>query len=443
MNVFVENGSYHMQNMGDVAMLQVALNRITRCLPDASLTVITGNPSRLHRLCPAARSVSAECKDIWLEKRFGLFVQRLLPRRFQWILNSCEDPHFPAFPYLANVWKEMVVRFNHKDSRCISQFYSSMRDADAVICSGGGLINDLFVPHSMSVLATLRLAQRMGKPTAMFGLGLGPLEKHPGLRARTTEVLANLHALGLRESRSSIPLLRDIGIPIDQVATVVTGDDAIEIAYSSRQRLSQTGIGINVRMAPTSQLTAELLSSAVRTLRTVCRRWNTKLIAAPVLLREPNGDLTSMQGLLDGLDVDYESARQVISPLDLIDLIGHCRIMISTSYHSAVFALAQGIPVVGLVYTQYYKNKLYGLKEQFGPGCTILSVDEADFGARFADVVEQAWFASTRTRDSLTAAAQNQIAIGQRFYADFFHRLEEARPSSGSHGHNRPRLTQN
>ena len=53
-----------------------------------------------------------------------------------------------------------------------------------------------------------------------------------------------------------------------------------------------------------------------------------------------------VERLLDGYAPVAISDSAVDSPLRVIEEIGHCRIVITGSYHAGVFALSQGIPVV-------------------------------------------------------------------------------------------------
>ena len=48
----VENNSRHHLNVGDVAMLQVAVNRLREVFPEAEITVPSPAPDRLFGLCP-------------------------------------------------------------------------------------------------------------------------------------------------------------------------------------------------------------------------------------------------------------------------------------------------------------------------------------------------------------------------------------------------------
>ena len=55
-------------------------------------------------------------------------------------------------------------------------------------------------------------AQRLGRPTAMFGQGLGPLT-HPLVRRQAGAVFPKLGALGVREGRIGPALARELGVP--------------------------------------------------------------------------------------------------------------------------------------------------------------------------------------------------------------------------------------
>ena len=108
----------------------------------------------------------------------------------------------------------------------------AVRAADLVVASGGGYVTDTWWWHAAGVLSLLRLAQRLGKPTAMFGQGVGPISERGrggsrALRAQARAVLPRLAVLGLREDRIGKDLAISLGIPAGAVA--VTGDDALEL----------------------------------------------------------------------------------------------------------------------------------------------------------------------------------------------------------------------
>ena len=78
-----------------------------------------------------------------------------------------------------------------------------------------------------------------------------------------------------------------------------------------------------------------------------------------------------------------EPADEVVTPLGVVEHISRCRAVVTGSYHAAVFALAQGIPAVGLTGSAYYDAKFAGLADQFGgSGLWIVRLDQDELPAR-------------------------------------------------------------
>ena len=69
MRILVENGCYDLCNMGDVAMLQVAVQRLSNLWPDASIEVVTAEPGLLAQYCPNAHPITARGRNLWLKDR--------------------------------------------------------------------------------------------------------------------------------------------------------------------------------------------------------------------------------------------------------------------------------------------------------------------------------------------------------------------------------------
>src|SRR6185503_89135 len=98
---------------------------------------------------------------------------------------------------------------------------------------------------------------------------------------------------------------------------------------------------------------------------------------------------------------------------------GACRVVVAGSYHAAVFALAQGVPVVALSAAPYYDAKLAGLADLFAGGCRVVSVDDPDFASQLAAALDESWEAAEKLAPELVAAAGRQIAESRAAYARF------------------------
>ncbi len=101
---------------------------------------------------------------------------------------------------------------------------------------------------------------------------------------------------------------------------------------------------------------------------------------------------------------------------DVLEQGSRCRVVVTGSYHAAVFALSQGIPVVGIGDSLHYMTKLRGLAYQFGDACTIVAVRDEDFRQRVADAIDHAWAAAEEVRPGLLDAAADQIEAGRAAY---------------------------
>jgi colanic acid/amylovoran biosynthesis protein len=100
----------------------------------------------------------------------------------------------------------------------------------------------------------------------------------------------------------------------------------------------------------------------------------------------------------------------------VVELIGQCRVVVTGSYHAAVFALAQGIPAVGVTRSAYYDAKFVGLNEQFGGTMGIVSLGEGDVEPRLMRAIDEAWENAEAVRPHLLELAREQVEEGRGAY---------------------------
>ena len=104
------------------------------------------------------------------------------------------------------------------------------------------------------------------------------------------------------------------------------------------------------------------------------KSYQCELIPIPISTREGEADLQTVTEIFDVASV-ASSDVSVSTPEDVCRLIQRCRVVVTGSYHAAVFALAQGIPAVGLTASRYYQQKLHGLAAQFGAGMWVVDLN--------------------------------------------------------------------
>ncbi|HET7220180.1 MAG TPA: polysaccharide pyruvyl transferase family protein [Vicinamibacterales bacterium] len=414
MRILVDSCAYNCQNVGDLAMLTVAVSRLRELWPAATIQVITNAPDLVARHCGAVATAPVRGRRLVLQEHLLGPVRRMLPNRVRGRADAIEDRVRAAVPSLFALSaraKSALVGHDARDGRA---FLDAVARADLVVVNGAGIITDAFRESALAILATLDLAMRRNVPAALFGQGLGPL-KDPALARRAREVLPRVTQIAIRESRTSLPLLRALGVPAASI--VVTGDDAIELAYPGRDQAESAGarkIGVNIRIAPYADVEQDTLSRLRDVLERAARRHDAELIPVPIAHHGGRMDVETLRELLRGVD---DGGSSLDTPRKVIARVGECRVVVTGSYHGAVFALAQGIPAVALAKSQYYVNKMSGVAEQFGGGCEIVSMDHEGWPAQVQEAVDRAWRGAEQMREPLLAAAADQIGRSRAAYA--------------------------
>jgi polysaccharide pyruvyl transferase WcaK-like protein len=364
-HVLIEPGSYTGANIGDVSMLAVALQRLRRTWPGAEVKVHGSDRDSL-----AAIDAEAELLDPYGSVAWSYVHSPLLAR--------------------------IALMARRRRPGAVRDYLDAVRAADLVLVSGGGFMNDVFRRHALIVLDTLEMAIESGAVTALVGQGLGPITDRP-LRRRIAEVLPRVDLITLREGVAGPQLLASIGVPSDRVC--VTGDDAVALAYAARHETIGSTLGVNLRVASYSGFTEDDVELVGRT------------------LREHGAPLTPILISTEDCAPVGRIVRQSIgmprTVSDAIDVLPGCRVVVTSSYHAAVFALSMGIPAVALARSAYYIAKFRGLASQFRFACRVVRSS----GQELRDAIDDAWSGAVEARPNLLDAARRQIALGEAAFA--------------------------
>jgi colanic acid/amylovoran biosynthesis protein len=417
MRILVENSGYGLSNHGDLAMLQVGTARIRTLLPGAELEVLTSAPDRLAVLVPGSRPLSLEGRRLFLEDR-NLFggLHRLFPGAAQAGLQRLESGLRTTWPHAAAVWAARRMSRRGVDPRPLHEFLAAVSGCRALVATGGGFLTDAFAHHAVTVLELFRLARALGKPFFLFGQGIGPLTS-PKLLQLARSVLPAAGLIALREGRQSEALLRSLGVPADRIR--VTGDDAIEMAWRLRTDIPGNAVGFNVRVADYSQVGPHLVRSCYDTVSDFAHARGATVLPTPIACGHRDSDVDQLVRTLSLDPAGVDALSSLTSPESVIRQIGKCRLVVTGSYHAGVFAMAQGIPLVGLYRSSYYSDKFQGLAHQFGRGCIALSFDDPDFENALQRAMTRLWDEAADLREPLLQAAEAQIAASQEAFRQF------------------------
>ena len=339
-------------------MLQVAVERFAELWPGAVIRVLTESPERLARHCPAALPLDAEGRRIWFEDHpLTHTLHRALPDRASTWLGEHEVALRRRSPGSIERLVRFRTRVRRASTRPLDEFLEALAEADLVVSTGAGAFNDHFATRALEILDLLELAKRQGAATALLGHGFGPLTNETLLR-RARDVLPTLDLITLRERAAGEPLLAALGVPADRMLT--TGDDAVELGYRARTNRPGTCVGFNLRLARYSHVDPRCAEVAGAVVVEAAERRGVEPLSISISQHPAERDADVVAGVLDApVDPGPDTA------LGIAERIGRCRVVVTGSYHAAVFALAQGIPAVGLTQSAYYDVKFEGLRDQF------------------------------------------------------------------------------
>lgn len=420
MKILILPSSVHCLNLGDVAMMQVTFRRFRKFWPGVEVHILNDAPELLELYCPGAKPVFPGGQQSYYTT--AAYLSRLGRRMSQPVWSELDVSLRHNLPSL--IEKLIALRSGESQAAEVRAFRDLVASCDLVMASGAGQITTSFSGASTPLLNTIELAQQHGIRTALMGQGIGPIDE-TCFRARAAEVLPKVDIIGIRETLTGPPLMDSLGVPRQRV--VVTGDDAIETVYSNRQPEIGSAIGVNLRVSWYSDIPKDLIESLRRPLQEAAGEVGASLVSVPISRHPEENDSAICDQLFAGYSAVLQPANDLTLVEGMVREIGRCRVMLTTSYHGGVFALAQGIPVVAWLKSKYFAAKLYGLANQFGVGCEIITLDDADWEARLKSAILSAWNSSEQVRPRLLAAAEAQLAASLNAYE----RLRQGLPASG------------
>jgi colanic acid/amylovoran biosynthesis protein len=395
MRILVDQSGHELQNMGDIAMLQSCVSRLLWQWPDADITVIARSAALLAEFCPDA-------SPIW--RASDRRLARCLPGRYRSLWQT-------TVPYLS-AWVARK-RISLAQPRTALQ---AVRAADAVVAAGGGYLTDVWRWQAMGVLGGLSMAQRLGKPTAMFGQGIGPI-RHRMLRMQARAVLPRLAVLGLREGLMGRDLALSLGARPG--AVTVTGDDALEL-IANNGTLDGDALGINLRITRYAGVDRAVAAAVGEAIVAEAAALAAPVVALPVSRHPIESDVEAIRYMLraDRPHADV-ILRDIGTPEALARAAASCRTIVTGSYHAAVFGLAQGVPCVCITNSRYYDGKFTGLRALFPEICRVIPLDSPGFDVGLRTAIRKAWNIPVPLRAAARIAATQQRDAGRAAYAQF------------------------
>ena len=421
--ILVENGEYPLLNRGDVAMLSITVQRLRDRWPHARIGVLTDRPALLRALVPQAEPIDVRRGGNWPADGWHRRILHVAGARITGPLSArgravAEEPWRRLRPIRGAVRAGVPLAGRHSaagvaedgdEHISVGELPGAARDVSLVLAGGGGYINDDDLHQAHRTLNLLEHACSRAIPTAMVGQGIGPMT-NPRLLDRAAKVLPRVDLIALREGRRGAELLAQLGVMPEKI--MVTGDDAVEFGYRVRRAAVGPDLGVCLRVAHYSKVGAAARETVGRVVRDVAGELNAGLV--PLIVSEHGSeDRRSTLPLLDG----YSRRRRPIGRFGTADQLARqvagCRVLVTGTYHVAVFALSQGVPVVSLSTSVYYDDKFYGLAEMFGTGLTVVHLDDEGLPDILTRAIGNLWDKAPALRKPLQQKAIEQIAASK------------------------------
>jgi polysaccharide pyruvyl transferase WcaK-like protein len=259
----------------------------------------------------------------------------------------------------------------------------AIRSSDAVAIAGGGNIASNWPLHIFERATIGELAALFGKPLVITGQTIGP-ELTAADAPLVTALLSSARLVGLRE-RASLALVTKLGAPATLLTHTV--DDASFLGMPDAAVDDPTTCVVSLSMhlggAPRDAFVermAELLDGIVAT------------TALEIVFLAHFGSIHPGVSRGDSVLHDEVAAAMMSSRLrtvtpttafDAAALARGAALVVTSRYHPAVFAVAGGVPTIGIPVDEYTTIKLTGALGNFGQSA-ILPVDEliSGLGAR-------------------------------------------------------------
>jgi polysaccharide pyruvyl transferase WcaK-like protein len=421
MRILLDPGSYDFSNLGCVAVLQMAVRRLRALWPHASIQVLTDEPKELRWHCPEATPVLMSGHRSLLGDRLLGRFHRWLPAGLEGAVRRMDDALRERWPDVRERAARIKLGLQRRSTGALDAFCESLESADLVVVSGLAGIRG----SEIHALETLELAIYRRKPTAMFSLGLGgPHDAE--LARRMARVLPRVNLIALRERRTGLRVLRQLGVEKPEIA--VMGDDSVEMAKERRAPELGDFLGVTLRVGRSSEIGEPVVEEVAQVLRAAADRLGTRLVPLPTARGITRPDAEVGELIVRGCSAPTRH-ESLDTPSAVMDEVKRCRIVVSGAYHVAVFALAQGIPTVGVAQSAYFRDKLECLADLFGPGCVVLTPGQERFRESLRGAVDELWSRATSLRPGLLAQAEKQCEAARSAYGRLPQLVDRFEPS--------------
>ncbi|RQR30796.1 MULTISPECIES: polysaccharide pyruvyl transferase family protein [unclassified Burkholderia] len=363
-NVVVAN-VFGAVNKGDAALIEVCIDEIYDAFPGASVSGIAYQPAVQRAHLPQV---------IWYERLGNCMSKNVWRRR---ICNVVRQGVTIGYVLFGQPWL-LGLLIPYEQRKAIS----AIREADILISCPGGYLEDSN-PSYYANLIQIWAAARFGTKIILAPQSVGPIRSRVG-QWFASKILSKANLVCARESESYNFAVETLALSEDRV--VRTGDLAFwhEAVPAARELVeSEFGIGPHERYIAVSviewafPLAGDRVEAKERYVRKLCELLNIlhkTLDVRVVIVNQVASDLPVGREIVTrcpGFVILDQKDRPVA---DVRRIIAGASVFLGSRFHSCIFGLIAGLPLVALSYLP----KTSGIMADLGLSSRVHDIDTFD-----------------------------------------------------------------
>lgn len=319
MSKIVISGYYGFGNAGDEAMLAAILEAILKVIPEAKITVISGNPAST-------------------KAKYGV----------------------DAVPRLSSF-----------------KLLKAIAECDLFISGGGSLLQDVTSKRSLYYyLAIISMAKLLNKPVMLYAQGIGPLQSAKA-RHYVGKVLNKVDLITVRDehSKTELELMGVDKTPIEVTADAVLSMHPVDLTIGKRllEDFNLQGtkplVGVSVRTWKDHTQYRKILAEA---LDKVIENLNANVFFIPMQYPDDANEAKCIAALMSKKSIILDKAYNTT---ELLSLSGLTDVMLGIRLHSLIFTALMERPIIGISYDPKIDNFMKMMGKNTIGDLNNLSVD--------------------------------------------------------------------
>lgn len=395
-------------NKGDSALIEVCIDEILEAFPNASLSGIAYQPSTQRAHLP---------RVTWHE-RLGNCVSKHMWRRR--LCNVVRQAITICYVSLRRPW--LLGRLIPVEQR---RAIDALGKADVVVSCPGGYLEDSN-PSYYANLIQIWAASKFGATVVLAPQSVGPIRSRRG-RWFAAKVLAKASLICVRESESYHFVVETLALPAARVAR--TGDLAFWHAATPAATASmkaELGIDPDEPYIAVSviewafPLAADQAQAKERYVRSLCELLNIlhdTLGVRIVIVNQVAADLPVGREIAERCR-EFVILDQKDRPVaDVRSIIAGSSVFLGSRFHSCIFGLLAGRPLVALSYLP----KTSGIMTDLGLSARVYDIDGFN-----VDEIARTMIADYRAPSRGQAEIDRAVERYRRLYPRFADLLREA-----------------